>query len=152
MTAQNTDPVPPEFSAVAPEESLLRRVPPHWYPDPEMPQKPQWLAFKPTPADVDGLSVGRRRLVVSIEDYSFTPDHTKRRSVVQVRASHVYALRMTVKPKPLPKDAAHAIIPEMNVGDYKADGAKKRAIKEWALRLAHQHAEMVYVFPTTQAG
>ncbi len=152
MTAPNADPVPPEITAVAPEEALLRRVPPHWYPDPDQPQKPQWLAFKPTSEDRDGLSLGRRCLVVSIEEFSFTPDRIKRRSVAQIRASQVRSLALSVEPKPLPNDPAHAIIPELNVRDYEAGGAKKRAIKEWALQLAHHHAEMVLVLPVAQAG
>lgn len=151
MSAQNADLIPPEFSAVAPEEALLRRVPPHWYPDPEVPQQPQWLAFKPTSEDRDGLSLGRRGLVASIEDFSYTRDRTKRRSVAQVRASQVLSFGLTVEPKPLPGDRAHAIIPEMNVGDYAAGETKKREIKEWALKLA-QACEMVLVLGATPAG
>ena len=152
MNAQNADPVPPEIPAVAPDEALLRRVPPHWYPDPEAPRKPQWLAFKPTTEDKDGLSLGRRCLVVSIDEFSYTPDRTKRRSVAQILLAQVRSRGLTVEPKPLPHDRAHAVVPQMNVRDYNAGGEKKRAIKEWALHLAHECTEMVLILPTTQAG
>jgi hypothetical protein len=151
MSAQNAGPVPLEIPAVAPNEALLRRVPPHWYPDPDVPQKPQWLAFKPTADDKDGLSLGRRCLIASVEDFSYTLDRAKRRSVAQVFVLHVHGMRLTVEPAPLMHDRSHAVIPEMNIRDYTAGGAQKRAIKEWALRLAHECAEMVLVLPTAQA-
>ena len=123
----------------------MRRVPPAYYPDPEQPRKPQWLAFKPTKDDTDGLSVGRRRLITSLEDFSYTPDGSRRRNVAQFTVAHVHQLGLTVEPRPLPDDRSHALIPELNVRDYQAGGSAKRAIKAWALQLAHRHAEMLWV-------
>lgn len=142
----------PDSSIIGSEEELLRRVPPHWYPDPNHLNRPQWQAFKPTTADQDGLSVGRRRLVVSVEDFSYTPARDRRRSVAQIVVSQVRSLRLAVESKPLPGDGAHAVIPEMNFRDYDADRAKKTRIKEWALRLAYEFAEMVLILESDGPG
>jgi hypothetical protein len=141
-----------EVPPIDPEELLLRRISRMFYPDPDHPKSPQWIAFRPTDKDLDGLSVGRRRLVVSIEQFSYAPDHTKQHCVAQVGASQVFSLGLSVVPKPIQGDRSHAIIPEMNVRDYKADKAKKLKIQEWASRLANDYSQMVLVLPVTQAG
>jgi len=145
-------PAQPDVPSIDPKEELLRRVPPTFYPDPEQPRKPQWHAFRPNQHDTDGVSVGRRQLVASLEAFSYTPDGSKRRNVAQFRAAHVQELGLTVEPRPLPDDRSHAVIPEMNIRDYESGGERKLAIKEWALKLAHEHAQMVLVLDEPDSG
>lgn len=137
---------------ISPEERLLRRVPPTFYPDPEQPRKPQWLAFRPTKHDSDGISVGRRSLIVSLEDFSYMPDRSNQRHVAQVVAGDVQSLGLTVEPRPLPGDRSHAVVPELNFNDYNESKEKKRLFKSWAARLADEHAEMVFLLDSPRSG
>ena len=93
------------------------------------------LTFRDAPA--------AKRLIESLEAFSFSPGGRGQRHVAQVLANQVFELGLTVKPQPLPGDISHAIIPELNRSDYDWGGDEKTAIKEWALQLAHRCAEMV---------
>lgn len=141
---------PADVPPIEPQEELLRRVPPSYYPDPERAGTPKWIAFQPTRDDADGLSLNRRRFVTSLEDFSYNPPRTKRRSIAQIRAARILELGLHVEPRPENSDPGHAVVPEMNRTDYDAGGQKKAAIKEWALNLARA-CKMVLVLDQTQA-
>ena len=139
--------VPP----IEPQEELLRRVPPRYYPDPERAGTPKWITFQPTRNDTDGLSVNRRRFVPSLDDFSYNVARTKRWNIAQLRAAQIAALGLHAEPRPEENDPGHAIIPELNIADYHAGGTRKTKIKEWALELARA-CEMVLVLDAPQSG
>ena len=151
MSAAHDANRPADVPPIEPQEELLRRVPPIYYPDPERAGTPKWIAFQPTRDDGDGLSLNRRRFVTSLEDFSYNMPRTKRRSIAQIRAAHILELGLHIEPRPENDDPGHTVVPEMNISDYSAGGQKKAMIKEWALNLA-QACEMVLVLDATPAG
>jgi hypothetical protein len=142
---------PPEVRPVGEDEALLRRVSATHYPDPDRPKKPQWQAFRPNKDDIDGLSVGRLKLVKSLLAFSYRPGTEDQRNVAQFGAADVSGLDMTVEPNPIEGDQAHALIPELNARDYSRGGNTKTRIKELALQLAIR-AEMVLLLDDPSAS
>lgn len=131
---------PPSTELVEPSEDVLRRIPQHFYPDPNAPRQPQWVAFKPSKRDVDGLSVGRLKLVRSLADYARTT--RGERSLAQVAVADLRSIELSVTTDPLPNDPAHALIPELNAQNY---ATSKRRIKELAMQIAREFTKMVFL-------
>jgi hypothetical protein len=131
---------PSDVPPIEASEWLLRRIAAVYYPDPDRPNKPQWLAFKPTSKDTDGLSLGRHRFIVDLRAYCSAAGKTHQR-LARLQASQVESIRLSLRVTL--GDPTHAIIPQLNIRDYESSPTQKKAIKEWARWLAHDLAEMV---------
>jgi hypothetical protein len=139
LDAADTGPIP-DVEPIADHEQLYRRIPLGWY----QPGKTKIIphrAFRPRPDDHDGISVNRAKLV-TIDAAAIMPHSGKKAHLCRVNVEDVHQLGMTVIPKPLSGNLAHAVIPEMNSRDLN-DPPKQHRIEEWAIALRNK-AVLVY--------
>lgn len=142
----------PRSDEIADEERVLRRVP-AVYCDEKLPQPIQRLAFRPGPADTDGISVFRASLISPDEMLSVIADEKKRRRfyVVRLQVRDIRQLGLSVVPTPdvvhhLP---GHASIPEMNIRDYHSnEGGNYAQCGDWQQQLARLAARDIVLRPT----
>jgi hypothetical protein len=94
------------------------------------------------PGDPDGLSVDRAILVTSLESAATRTDNQKKLHLAEFAVADLHELGLTVTPRPLPSNAAHAVIPELNSLDRR-DPIKEKQMDEWAIALRNK-AHIVY--------
>lgn len=131
------------------DERLYRRIlPGGWYknglikPIPQRYFMPREWRSPDRPGDPDGLSVDRALLVQSLEHAATRPDNNKKAHLAEFGVTDVYLLALSVIPKPLQDNVAHAVIPELNSIDRR-DPVKAMQMEEWAIALRDK-ARIVY--------
>ena len=96
--------------------------------------------FTPKKHDTDGLSVTRSSITRA--DVAGRTAKGDLASLAELAVSDVTRQGLTVRPDPIPKDAGHALTPEVNILAYES-GASKDEIDEYAAALA-EVARVVY--------
>jgi len=124
---------PSDTDPVSSDEFILRRVLRRWY-GPSKDPPVDRLAFRPTPRDVDGLSVFRANFLKPEKlDCDRATGNPGSYYVAQLRASDILALGLTIIPAPNDELPGHALIPELKTG---LSGDAKNRAKEKQYRLA----------------
>jgi hypothetical protein len=73
-------------------------------------------AFKPAPRDTDGISFTRAKYVSADPILAAAGGYQgKNYFVIEMRADDLMSLGVTFKPRPLPDDPGHTVIPELNI-------------------------------------
>ncbi len=121
------------LDAIDPEEIVLRRVHLQYY-KPNAPVRIDRGAFKPTPSDVDGISLYRASRV-SAQQVQGERGKPENYAVVRLSARAVLALGVRLSPAERPDDPlpGHMVIPELNCTEYLRD---KTHLKELTRKLA----------------
>jgi hypothetical protein len=127
--------MPSETDPVSDDEFVYRRVLKNWYdeyaPNPE--DRVNRLAFRPTPEDVDGLSIYRAQFLDPEQlDRDGSGMHG-RYYVACIPVRSLRALGLSVHPSPNKPLPGHCLVPEVNAG---LRGEAKRRSKEVQLELA----------------
>lgn len=141
-----------ESDHVGDEEVILRRVvlDPQFY-DPSSPEPISPQAFRPTKADVDGLSVFREAFCSAAEVASSGPN-PKGYCVAGLGAEFIREQGLSLQPAPNPRPpSGHTLIPEMCYEERPAP-ERKRKLKEWQRVLAVKACEMVRDSPSGPAA
>lgn len=134
---------------------MLRRVPPSFYPDKQVPDKPSFDAFLPRrwrspeePGDATGLSVDREWFT-TIDAASRHPDTNEPQNVTRTSVEQIATVGLSAVADSLPNNPSHTLIPELNSLDYKNNKDKQRWIKTTARKVALELCEMAYICPAS---
>ena len=124
------------------EQYVLRLIPKAWYKT-DRPIPFEWLAFKPTDEDNDGVSVYRAELITPAR-LAATGRKPGTYYVVRLSVRTLHSLNLTIVPTagPLP---GHAVIPELSKPAYDAN---KQLLKELMLELAKLADQKIVHTPT----
>jgi hypothetical protein len=123
-----------EHDAVEASEYILRRIHKDHY-NASLPAPVLRLAFQPSKADVDGLSVFRERFITAAElaRLGRTPGAYY---VARLLVAALHDLGLTIIPAPVIGLPGHAIIPELNFSAYRQDKKRLDALQVQLARLA----------------
>lgn len=153
--AEQSQPSPTPLPEISDGETLLRRVPPSFYPDKQVPDKPSFDAFLPRrwqspedPGDSTGLSVNREWFT-TIDAASRHPDTGEPQNVARTSVQQIETVGLSAIPDELTNDPSHTLIPELNSMDYKNDKDKRRWIKTTARRIAIEFCDMAFICPAS---
>lgn len=99
------------------------------------------IAFLPRSDETDGISVFRAACVSNPEDVLvvFAEEKRDRYAIALLPVSELKKLELTVKPSKIDKVAGHAVIPELNIVDVKADKDKWRDVQKALAALANKN-------------
>lgn len=109
--------MPIESDAVAPNESILRRIvnAPNWY-DAKLSVAVTPLAMRPIKRDIDGLSV-YRTLFTTARDVAAYGNNEKGYYVAEIAVAQILGLGLTLIPDPRNEGPrGHTLIPELTYG------------------------------------
>lgn len=155
--AEQTEPSLTPLAAISDRETLLRRVPPSYYPNKEVPNKPAIDAFLPRrwvssqdPGDSTGLSVDREWFT-TIDSASRHPDTGKPQNVARTSVEQIGTVGLSAIANERPSNRSHTLIPELNSLDYKNNKEKKAWIKTTARKIAMELCEMAFICPTSES-
>lgn len=124
------------------ERYVLRLIPKAWY-KANLPIPFEWLAFKPTDKDVDGVSVYQAELITPAQ-LAASGRKPGTYYVVRLSVRALRSLKLMIVPTdgPLP---GHAVIPELRWSAYEAN---KQSAKELMLELAKLASQNIVHTPT----
>lgn len=128
--------MPAPADAVVDDEHVYRRIPLAWAPDPKL--LPVWNSFRPREDDDRGLSVYLASLVSPKEILARDPPPNpgKPYSIYRLRVGTIRQIQggdgvgnLDVIPDPIPANAAHALVPQMNYRAYSNPASKNQVIE-----------------------
>lgn len=98
-------------------------------------------AFEPKPRETDGVSVFRAACLTSPEQAldAVGADKRDRYAVVLLAVADLLALGLTVRLGRIDTVPGHAVLPELNVVDWKADKARWRVVQTRLAALASKY-------------
>ena len=122
-----------DINIIEDEEFLLRRVPLAQATDGPA-AAPLAVAFAPSDRDADGISLYRETMHSPEEVAAMRTMSTNPIYIARIRVGDVREGGMTVRNCPLPDQAGHVVIPELNAGNRRSHEATGK--KEYLARVA----------------
>lgn len=126
----------PDEAPVADDELVLRLIHPSYYcADLELRIQPE--AFRPTDHDQDGISVLRAAFATPAQSLLLVREDKRRiYYVVRLAVRDLRRLHLSVRPDPMEEVVGHAVIPELNTADYRANKTAWKLVQRELAELA----------------
>lgn len=107
----------------------------------DLPLPVQPAAFEPRKTETDGISVFRLACLNAPEDALavIAAEKRARYAIALVPVSEIQALGMSVQPAPIPELPGHAVLPELNVLNAKADKVRWRTVQKQLAAVASRN-------------